>query len=142
MSDYSRRTVLKSLLSTAVAATAPRGTVLAQPRETILVFDVNETLLDVSALAPHFVRIFGRGDVLSEWFTNVVLYSQTHTIAGPYAAAFNHYVRDELGYENDLPYEQISRRVQPWSFKDFEGKPIDVSPRLERAMRQNPDLRQ
>ena len=28
-------------------------------------------------------------------------------IAGPYAAAFNHYVRDELGYENDLPYEQI-----------------------------------
>ena len=62
-------------------------------------------------------------------------------IAGPYAAAFNHYVRDELGYENDLPYEQISRRVQPWSFKDFEGKPIDVSRRLERAMRQNPHLR-
>jgi carboxypeptidase C (cathepsin A) len=61
-------------------------------------------------------------------------------IAGPYAAAFNHYVRDELGYENDLPYEQISRRVHPWSFKDFEGRPIDVTPRLERAMRQNPHL--
>ncbi len=62
-------------------------------------------------------------------------------IAGPYAAAFNHYVRDELGYENDLPYEQISRRVHPWSFKDFEGRPIDVTPQLERAMRQNPHLR-
>ncbi|CAN5122521.1 peptidase S10 [soil metagenome] len=62
-------------------------------------------------------------------------------IAGPYAAAFNHYVRDELGYESDLPYEQISRRVQPWSFKDFEGRPIDVTPKLERAMRQNPHLR-
>jgi carboxypeptidase C (cathepsin A) len=61
-------------------------------------------------------------------------------IAGPYAAAFNHYVRDELGYENDLHYEQISRRVHPWSFKDFEGRPIDVTPRLERAMRQNPHL--
>jgi carboxypeptidase C (cathepsin A) len=61
-------------------------------------------------------------------------------IAGPYAAAFNHYVRDELGYENDLPYEQISRRVHPWSFKDFEGRPIDVTPKLERAMRQNPHL--
>jgi carboxypeptidase C (cathepsin A) len=60
---------------------------------------------------------------------------------GPYAAAFNHYVRDELGYENDLPYEQISRRVAPWSFKDFEGKPIDVSTKLERAMRQNPHLK-
>jgi len=61
-------------------------------------------------------------------------------IAGPYAAAFNHYVRAELGYENDLPYEQISRRVHPWSFKDFEGRPIDVTPQLERAMRQNPHL--
>src|SRR4051795_6386857 len=62
-------------------------------------------------------------------------------ISGPYAAAFNHYVRDELGYENDLPYEQISRRVHPWSFKDFEGRPIDVTPKLERAMRQNPHLK-
>ena len=61
-------------------------------------------------------------------------------IAGPYAAAFNHYVRDELGYVNDLHYEQISRRVQPWSFKDFEGRPVDVTGRLERAMRQNPHL--
>ncbi len=62
-------------------------------------------------------------------------------ISGPYAAAFNHYVRAELGYENDLPYEQISRRVSPWSYKDFEGRPIDVTPKLERAMRQNPHLR-
>jgi carboxypeptidase C (cathepsin A) len=62
-------------------------------------------------------------------------------IMGPYAAAFNHYVRDELGYENDLPYEQISRRVHPWSYKDFEGRPVDVTPKLERAMRQNPHLK-
>jgi carboxypeptidase C (cathepsin A) len=62
-------------------------------------------------------------------------------IAGPYGAAVNHYVRAELGYENDLPYEQISRRVHPWSFKDFEGRPIDVTPLLERAMRANPHLR-
>jgi carboxypeptidase C (cathepsin A) len=61
-------------------------------------------------------------------------------ITGPYAAAFNHYVREELSYENDLPYEQISRRVNPWSFKDFEGRPVDVTQRLERAMRQNPHL--
>ena len=57
-------------------------------------------------------------------------------ITGPYAAAWNHYVRDELGYDNDLHYEQISRLVHPWSFKDFEGRPIDVSHQLERAMRQ------
>ena len=62
-------------------------------------------------------------------------------IAGPYAAAWNHYVRDELGYGSDLHYEQISRLVHPWSFKDFEGRPVDVSSKLERAMRQNPHLR-
>jgi carboxypeptidase C (cathepsin A) len=62
-------------------------------------------------------------------------------ITGPYAAAWNHYVRDELGYGSDLHYEQISRLVHPWSFKDFEGRPVDVTPRLERAMRQNPHLK-
>ena len=61
-------------------------------------------------------------------------------IVGPYAAAMNHYVRAELEFGSDLHYEQISERVNPWSYKDFEGKPIDVSPRLERAMRANPHL--
>jgi carboxypeptidase C (cathepsin A) len=50
-------------------------------------------------------------------------------------------VRDELGYESDLHYEQISRLVHPWSYKEFEGRSVDVSPLLERAMRQNPHLR-
>lgn len=62
-------------------------------------------------------------------------------ISGPYATAFNHYVRDELGYANDLHYEQISPKVRPWSYRDFEGRPIDVTPLLERAMRANPHLR-
>ncbi len=62
-------------------------------------------------------------------------------IAGPYAAAWNHYVRAELGYESDLPYAQISRTAsREWSYKDFEGKPVDVTRRLERAMRANPHL--
>jgi len=66
--------------------------------------------------------------------------SSMDAIRGPYAAAFNHYVRDDLGYESDLPYEQLTSRVQPWSFKDFEGRPVDVTPRLERALRTNPHL--
>ena len=49
-------------------------------------------------------------------------------ISGPYAAAWNHYVRDELDYRNDLPYAQLSELASTeWSFKEFEGKPIDVS---------------
>ena len=62
-------------------------------------------------------------------------------ITGPYAAAFNHYVRNELGYANDLPYEQMTTRVHPWSFRDFEGRPVDVTRKLERAMRANPHLK-
>lgn len=34
----------------------------------VLVFDVNETLLDMSALDPHFQRIFGSADVRQSWF--------------------------------------------------------------------------
>ena len=37
-------------------------------RPSILVFDVNETLLDIEAIAPLFARVFGDGQVLREWF--------------------------------------------------------------------------
>lgn len=62
-------------------------------------------------------------------------------INGPYAAAINHYVRAELGYENDLPYEILTGRVQPWSYKTFEGAPVDVTSDLERLLNYNRDLR-
>ena len=62
-------------------------------------------------------------------------------ITGPYAAAWHHYVRSELGYESDLPYEVLSGRVnEEWSYKEFEGRAVDVTGRLARAMRANPDL--
>ena len=60
---------------------------------------------------------------------------------GPYAAAWNHYVRHELGYGSDLVYTQLSEKAaEEWSFTEFEGKPVDVSARLARAMRANPHL--
>ena len=55
--------------------------VMPQSRS-ILVFDVNETLLDVKALSPHFERIFKDGGVLKEWFAQTLLYSQTVTQTG------------------------------------------------------------
>lgn len=51
----------------------------------IIVFDVNETLLDVGALGPHFARAFGDRLVLREWFSTVLLYSEVATLAGPYS---------------------------------------------------------
>jgi 2-haloacid dehalogenase len=50
----------------------------------VIVCDVNETLLDLGALEPHFKSVFGDGQVLQDWFTNVLLYSEVATLAGPY----------------------------------------------------------
>ncbi len=62
-------------------------------------------------------------------------------ILGPYAAALNHYVREELGYANDLPYEILTDRVNPWSFREFEGQHVHVLGKLAEAMRANPHMR-
>ena len=50
----------------------------------LLVFDVNETLLDIEALAPHFQRIYGDAGVLREWFAQLILYSEAITLTGNY----------------------------------------------------------
>ena len=50
----------------------------------LLVFDVNETLLNVQALDPAFDHAFGRSDARREWFSTLLLYSQVASLAGPY----------------------------------------------------------
>jgi len=50
----------------------------------ILVFDVNETLLDLNALQPHFERIFCDGAMLREWFSQVIQFAEALTLAGDY----------------------------------------------------------
>jgi carboxypeptidase C (cathepsin A) len=62
-------------------------------------------------------------------------------IVGPYTAALNHYVRAELGYSSDLPYESLTERVHPWSFKEFENSYVFVQDKLAAAMRTNPHMR-
>ncbi|TDD49374.1 peptidase S10 [Kribbella antibiotica] len=63
-------------------------------------------------------------------------------IIGPYSAALNHYVRAELGYENDLPYETLSwEAAKNWSYKEFEGQQITVADKLAEALRTNPHLK-
>ena len=49
-----------------------------------IVFDVNETLLDITTLEPFFDRVFGNATVLREWFAELILYSQTVTLSGIY----------------------------------------------------------
>ncbi len=63
-------------------------------------------------------------------------------IMGPYTAAINQYLREELKVEKDLPYEVLAwRQVNPWSFKEFEGQHVNVADKLAQAMRANPHMR-
>jgi len=58
----------------------------SKPSPSIIVFDVNETLLDIDTLAPLFARLFGDDKILREWFAQLVLYSQTMTLSGLYTS--------------------------------------------------------
>jgi len=51
----------------------------------LIVFDVNETLLDLETMEPVFERIFGEKSAMRLWFANLVLYSAALTLAGCYA---------------------------------------------------------
>ena len=62
-------------------------------------------------------------------------------IMGPYSACLNHYLRADLGYESDLPYEILNGKVWPWSYSDFENRYVDVGETLRKAMSANRHLR-
>ena len=62
-------------------------------------------------------------------------------ITGPYMATFYEYVRNELKFESDLPYETLSGFVHPWSYADFENQYVNVAETLRAAMTHNPYLK-
>jgi 2-haloacid dehalogenase len=55
----------------------------------VLVFDVNETLIDIEALDPVFEQIFGDAGVMREWFGQLVMYSMTTALSGCYVDFFS-----------------------------------------------------
>ena len=62
-------------------------------------------------------------------------------IFGPFTAAFNDYVRRDLQYTEDRVYEILTGNVQPWSYKRFEGRYVDATETLRKAMTANPYLK-
>src|SRR6202521_5637018 len=67
------------------AGPASQSQASGQTKPKILVFDVNQTMLDLNALRPHFVRAFGDGKALDEWFSLLLHYSLVVTVADAYA---------------------------------------------------------
>jgi 2-haloacid dehalogenase len=54
----------------------------------VVVFDVNETLIDIEALSPLFEQIFSDARVMREWFGQLVTYSMTTALSGCYVDYF------------------------------------------------------
>jgi carboxypeptidase C (cathepsin A) len=61
-------------------------------------------------------------------------------IQGPYTATFNQYVRQELGFQSDLPYEILSNLYTNWSYQEFENQYLNVGETLRKAISMNPFL--
>ncbi len=63
------------------------------------------------------------------------------TFIGPFGGALNHYVRAELKFESDLPYEVLTGRVHPWDWGHFKNQYVNVATSLRQAFCPNPSLR-
>ncbi len=63
------------------------------------------------------------------------------TISGPYATTLNAYLHDELNYRNDLPYEILTGRVQPWDYSNVQNEFLNVAETLREAISKNPYLK-
>jgi carboxypeptidase C (cathepsin A) len=69
-------------------------------------------------------------------------YDPSYTsVLGPFAACFNDYVRGELKFESDLPYEVLTGKVNPWDYNEARNRYLDVGETLRQAMTHNPYLK-
>jgi len=63
-------------------------------------------------------------------------------VQGVYSACLNDYVRRELKFESDLPYEILSFKVLPkWKYDEFQNNFVNVAETLRGAMMKNPHLK-
>lgn len=63
------------------------------------------------------------------------------SVLGAFTAAFNQYIRQELKWKTDLPYEVLTAKVQPWNYSGFTNSFVDVSSRLVDGMTANPFMK-
>ncbi len=62
-------------------------------------------------------------------------------IQGAYTATLNDYMRRELRFESDLPYEILTDKVWPWNYEKFQNQYVDVADTLREALSQNRHLK-
>ncbi len=62
-------------------------------------------------------------------------------VFGAFSSTFNAYVRGELGFENDQPYEILTGQVHPWNYQPFTNRYVSVTDALTGAIKANPALK-
>ena len=91
--DFIRRTFLTSLITlTAGAYTPVIPTFLSKTmsnfqkpdRPKLLIFDVNETLLDLSPMKKRMNEVFGNEYAFKQWFALMLQYSLVDNVTGQY----------------------------------------------------------
>jgi carboxypeptidase C (cathepsin A) len=65
-------------------------------------------------------------------------YSAIH---GPYGSALNDYVRRELDFEFDLPYEILAPIYLNWKYGEYENRYLNVAENLRQAFQLHPALK-
>ena len=61
-------------------------------------------------------------------------------IQGLYTAVLNDYLRRELDFENDMPYEILSGLYEKWNYGKYANKYLNVAETLRGAMTKNPHM--
>jgi carboxypeptidase C (cathepsin A) len=61
-------------------------------------------------------------------------------VFGAFASTFNQYVRNELKFEQDAPYEILTGKVHPWKW-GVENSFLNVAGTLAESLTQNPFLK-
>jgi carboxypeptidase C (cathepsin A) len=62
-------------------------------------------------------------------------------IYGAYASTLNAYLREDLKFKTDLPYEILTSRVRPWSYESFTNRYVTVADHLADALSANNHLK-
>lgn len=104
----------------------------------VIAFDLNGTLLDLSALDPYFLRTFGDTEARREWFVEVLQAAMTATLTGSFVdfAALGKNALEVLAGRRDLMLGSEEKIELLQSLRQLPAFP-DVAPALERLRAAN-----
>lgn len=98
----------------------------------VLVFDVNETLLDMRSLEPEFAELFGSPDSITVWFLRLLHASLVETVSGG-EADFAALARAAL--ETTAQARRVSLRVEQADRLIARLRRLPVHPEVPAALR-------